>query len=142
MSEPKPTPKPKMSRDEAKARRKLERTLKLKMPKTLHCSFCGKSQHQVEKLIAGPYVFICNECVALCDTIIAGKPLPDHSGFKPLDRPTDQLLSLIGSVNLNTEGAANFLQSVVDTLRAREVSWADIAEPLGVSRQSAWERFS
>jgi len=37
---------------------------------TLYCSFCGKSQHQVERLIAGPKVFICNECVALCDDII------------------------------------------------------------------------
>jgi ATP-dependent Clp protease ATP-binding subunit ClpX len=145
MSEPKPKPKrapPKRSADEIKARRKLERTLRLKAPETLHCSFCGKSQHQVEKLIAGPYVFICNECVALCDGIIAGKPLPDHASFKPLERPTPELLSLIGSVNLNTAGAANFLQSIVDTLRGREVSWAEIAEPLGVSRQSAWERFS
>jgi ATP-dependent Clp protease ATP-binding subunit ClpX len=131
-----------MTREQAKARRKLERTLRLKMPKTLHCSFCGKSQHELQKLIAGPYVFICNECVALCDDIIADKPLPDHSAFKPLERPTDQLLSLIGSVHLNAEASANFLQSIVDTLRGREVSWAEIAEPLGVSRQSAWERFS
>jgi ClpX C4-type zinc finger/Glyoxalase superfamily protein len=39
-------------------------------PKTLHCSFCGKSQHDVRALIAGPAVLICNECVALCDDII------------------------------------------------------------------------
>ena len=37
----------------------------------LCCSFCGKSQDEVERLIAGPDVFICNECVALCDEIIA-----------------------------------------------------------------------
>jgi len=37
---------------------------------TLYCSFCGKSQHEVRKLIAGPTVFICEECVELCMDII------------------------------------------------------------------------
>ena len=36
----------------------------------LYCSFCGKSQHEVRKLIAGPSVFICDECVDLCNDII------------------------------------------------------------------------
>ena len=36
----------------------------------LYCSFCGKSQHEVKKLIAGPAVFVCDECVALCNDII------------------------------------------------------------------------
>ncbi len=39
-------------------------------PQILHCSFCGKSQHEVRKLIAGPSVFVCNECVDLCNDII------------------------------------------------------------------------
>jgi ATP-dependent Clp protease protease subunit len=38
--------------------------------KTLYCSFCGKSQHEVKKLIAGPSVFICEECIDLCNEII------------------------------------------------------------------------
>ena len=38
--------------------------------KILYCSFCGKSQHEVRKLIAGPSVFICDECVELCNDII------------------------------------------------------------------------
>jgi len=37
---------------------------------TLYCSFCGKSQHDVKKLIAGPTVFICDECIELCNEII------------------------------------------------------------------------
>jgi ATP-dependent Clp protease ATP-binding subunit ClpX len=36
---------------------------------TLYCSFCGKSQHDVRKLVAGPSVFICDECVELCTDI-------------------------------------------------------------------------
>ena len=41
-----------------------------KTKNTLYCSFCGKSQHEVKKLIAGPTVFICDECVELCNDII------------------------------------------------------------------------
>lgn len=43
--------------------------LKKLVPK-LYCSFCGKSQHDVRKLFAGPTVFICNECVDLCGAIM------------------------------------------------------------------------
>ena len=38
--------------------------------KLLYCSFCGKSQHEVKKLIAGPSVFICDECIDLCNDIM------------------------------------------------------------------------
>ncbi len=44
--------------------------------KNLYCSFCGKSQHEVKKLIAGPSVFICDECIDLCNDIIRDE-LPD-----------------------------------------------------------------
>jgi len=43
--------------------------------KLLYCSFCGKSQHEVKKLIAGPSVFICDECIALCNDIIRDEVL-------------------------------------------------------------------
>ena len=45
----------------------------------LYCSFCGKSQHEVRKLIAGPSVFICDECVELCNDIIR-EEIQDKSG--------------------------------------------------------------
>lgn len=45
----------------------------------LFCSFCGKSQHEVKKLIAGPTVFICDECVDLCNTIIKEDVKEHHS---------------------------------------------------------------
>ena len=47
--------------------------------KLLYCSFCGKSQHEVRKLIAGPSVFICDECVDLCDDIIREEAIDDIS---------------------------------------------------------------
>ena len=46
---------------------------------TLYCSFCGKSQHEVRKLIAGPTVFICDECVELCMDIIREETKPPGS---------------------------------------------------------------
>ena len=39
-------------------------------PKSVKCSFCGKTQENVKKIVAGPGVYICNECVALCNEII------------------------------------------------------------------------
>ncbi|MBK7659695.1 MAG: ATP-dependent Clp protease ATP-binding subunit ClpX [Betaproteobacteria bacterium] len=47
--------------------------------KLLYCSFCGKSQHEVRKLIAGPSVFICDECIDLCNDIIREEATPDTS---------------------------------------------------------------
>lgn len=61
--------------------------------KTLYCSFCGKSQHEVKKLIAGPSVFICDECIDLCNDIIRDE-LPnlksvDDKGADGLPTPVE-----------------------------------------------------
>ena len=48
--------------------------------KLLYCSFCGKSPHEVRKLIAGPSVFICDECIELCNDIIRDEIAADHGG--------------------------------------------------------------
>ncbi len=110
----------------------------------LHCSFCLKSQHEVKKLIAGPgFIFICDECVGLCDAIIAGKPPEiDAEQFKLGAIPTETLLARLKPIEQTLQGMGNQLQTVVEELRGREVSWSRIGEALGVSRQSAWERFS
>ena len=57
---------------------------------TLYCSFCGKSQHEVRKLIAGPTVFICDECVELCNDIIREETKGAVSGRKDGEVPTPQ----------------------------------------------------
>jgi ClpX C4-type zinc finger len=135
---------------------------------TLYCSFCAKSQHHVEKLIAGPSVFICNECVALCNDIIDaedGKARSDDlspgadtheatgTELKQLPSPepptigdiesmsTERLLQWLKFQEKLLEQSRSGLQDAVDTLRQRDVSWAAIGEALGVSRQAAWERF-
>ena len=57
--------------------------------KVLYCSFCGKSQHEVKKLIAGPSVFICDECIDLCTDIIQEEisKLPKENGDDSLPTP-------------------------------------------------------
>ncbi|MCC6851683.1 MAG: ATP-dependent Clp protease ATP-binding subunit ClpX [Rubrivivax sp.] len=50
--------------------------------KVLYCSFCGKSQHEVKKLIAGPSVFICDECIELCNDIIRDEAPAESPGAK------------------------------------------------------------
>ena len=50
--------------------------------KLLYCSFCGKSQHEVKKLIAGPSVFICDECIDLCNEIVRDEVLGEKGSKK------------------------------------------------------------
>jgi ATP-dependent Clp protease ATP-binding subunit ClpX len=110
----------------------------------LHCSFCLKSQHEIAKLIAGPgQIFICDECVALCDEYIAGRtPKIDHEQFKLSKIPSERLLTRLTPIERTLQGMGNQLQAVVEELRGREINWARIGEALGMSRPSAWERFS
>ena len=110
--------------------------------RTLYCSFCFKSQHQVRKLISGPAaIFICDDCVALCEDIIAGR-MPKSKAPSPEELPTERLLERLQPIEETLQGKGNQLQYVVELLRSREVSWAQIGAALGISRQSAWERFS
>ena len=110
--------------------------------KILYCSFCFKSQHDVRKLIAGPAgIFICDECVGLCNEIIAGH-MPQSKPPADQELPTERLLARLGAIEQTVQGKGSQLQCVVELLRSREVSWAYIGAALGISRQSAWERFS
>jgi len=111
----------------------------------LHCSFCGKSERGVAKLIAGPSVFICDGCVGLCNGILraeAAHPSAQAQIVELETMPTEQLLEWLKLQERFFEHAQAAMQDAVDTLRKREVSWAAIGEALGVSRQAAWDRFS
>jgi ClpX C4-type zinc finger len=137
--------------------------------KTLHCSFCTKSQDDVAQLIAGPGVFICDECVAICNDVISAERVrakqneaasgpqsketadatatetaaaETHTIGDVQSMSTEQLLRLVQFQEKLLEQSRAGLQEAVDTLRSREVSWATIGEALGVSRQAAWDRFS
>jgi ATP-dependent Clp protease ATP-binding subunit ClpX len=110
--------------------------------KTLYCSFCFKSQRQVRTLVSGPAgIFICDECVELCNEVVAGRPRGVAKSSME-DVPTERLLERLSAIDETLQGKSNQLQQVVEILRSREVSWAVVGAALGISRQSAWERFS
>jgi hypothetical protein len=110
------------------------------------CSFCLKDKDSVAKLVAGLGVYICNECVELCNLIIAQEPesepesAPRVGGWD--EQPDDALLANLGRLQAVVSQVGAALHNHVDMLRARGVSWTRVGEALGVSRQAAWERFS
>jgi hypothetical protein len=115
----------------------------LSAKKPLYCSFCFKSQREVKKLISGPAsIFICDECIELCNEIIARGARSSSQSSKPEELPTERLLERLQAIEDTVQGKGNQLQQVVEILRSREVSWAVIGGALGISRQSAWERFT
>jgi len=110
------------------------------------CSFCGKAQTEVKTLVSGPGVFICDECVELCQEIIAKEAATAVStqtvpGLLPDNAATETLLKTLAGYNGAFERVDAGMQDIVDILREREVSWAAIGQALAVSRQAAWKRF-
>lgn len=113
--------------------------MKLSRKNRLHCSFCGKPDTEVGKLLAGPKVFICDACIGVCNRILEAMP----ETFAGWDAMTDeQLLATLKPAAASVDAVREVLQAEVDTLRQRGVSWEAIGGALGISRQAAWERFS
>jgi hypothetical protein len=106
----------------------------------LYCSFCRKDDKTVLKLIAGPGVYICGECVAACNRILEGRPARPFPGWDVLS-DAQLLASLVPSVE-TVDRVRDVVQEQVDILREREISWSRIGDALGISRQAAWERFA
>jgi ATP-dependent Clp protease ATP-binding subunit ClpX len=81
--------------------------------KLLYCSFCGKSQHEVRKLIAGPSVFICDECVELCNDIIR-EELEDKTegGSNKLPKP-QEIKDILDSYVIGQQSAKKVLSVAV-----------------------------
>jgi hypothetical protein len=110
------------------------------------CSFCGKAQTEVTTLVSGPGVFICDECVQLCQDIVAKKAAtavstPTAPSLLPDNAANETLLKTLAGYNGAFERVDAGMQDIVDILREREVSWAVIGQTLAVSRQAAWKRF-
>jgi hypothetical protein len=114
-------------------------------PVIASCSFCGKPNTTVAKLVAGPGVYICDECVALAQQVIDADTKPPSV---PRLMPWQQVNDLVAVLE-NLPRIARAAALVEETLhgwvgRGRELgaTWARIGEALGVTRQSAWARFS
>jgi hypothetical protein len=108
------------------------------------CSFCGKPNTEVDKLVAGPGVKICNECVALAEAIMDEYRDQPHELRLPIWEPMsdEQMLDHIPRMAVVATQVETDLRSWVRELRRRGVTWSRIGESLGITRQSAWERFS
>jgi ATP-dependent Clp protease ATP-binding subunit ClpX len=118
----------------------ISKTLKRVLGQRLCCSFCRKSDKEVDNLIGGPGVCICDACVGLCDRILAGKATAEFTSWESLSDA--ELLGVLPSSEATVESARAVLQAQIDALRSRDVSWAEIGAALKISRQAAWERFS
>jgi hypothetical protein len=107
------------------------------------CSFCLKPSADVATMVSGPGVFICDTCVALCNEIIGNKPaiMSTTSRWKE-DLPDEELLALLPKIAAASAQVDQQLTIWVRNARTRGITWTRIGGALGMTRQSAWERFS
>jgi hypothetical protein len=110
----------------------------------LRCSFCGKTHTEVERLVGGPGVHICNECISLAEAIIEEyRDKPAELRLPVWGSLTDeQMLDHVPRIASVADQVEINLRAWVQELRRRGVTWARIGDALGITRQSAWERFS
>ncbi|MEK6595675.1 MAG: ATP-dependent Clp protease ATP-binding subunit ClpX [Pseudomonadota bacterium] len=115
-------------------------TDKASSEKLLYCSFCGKSQHEVRKLIAGPSVFICDECIELCNDIIREEMQGDEAtklvkSNLPVPREICQILD---QYVIGQESAKKILSVAVYNhyKRLRNVAKPDEADDIELSKSN------
>lgn len=113
---------------------------------SIRCSFCLKPAPDVDKIISGPGVYICDECVGACVHILESEGAPDDLDEPRLPRwqsmEDEELLKALPLIESVATQAQRSLQRWVREGRRRGMSWAHIGAALGISRQSAWERFA
>ena len=106
------------------------------------CSFCGKGEDKVRRLVAGPGVFICDQCVGLCSEVLESDQRSRDLSIGP---DTEVVEVLLEELRINATGlkqSEDQLQRAVNLLRKNHVPWSRIGAAIGTTRQSAWERFS
>ena len=112
------------------------------------CSFCLKAGTEVAVLVAGPGVYICDGCVALCAGLVDAQ---GRAGARSEGAPAapwaaeadlDAVLAAIPRVAESRNQADHALAQYVARAREMGASWARVAQVMGITRQSAWERFS
>lgn len=111
----------------------------------LACSFCLKPRSAVATVILGPGGCICNECVDLCVLIVQDKPkMAADAGAARLEQQLsdEDLLLHLPKVAAASGQVERHLTDCVRQARGRGITWTRIGEALGMTRQSAWERFS
>jgi ClpX C4-type zinc finger len=110
------------------------------------CSFCDKPSSAVEKLVAGPAVYICNECVDLSATIISDEAhtTPEESARRRArfaSPSAEEILALLPGVARLAARVEADLTRKVGRLREQGTGWPHIADALGMSTDAARQRF-
>jgi hypothetical protein len=110
------------------------------------CSFCGKPGNKVTRIVAGPGVFICNECVELSATIIAdaASTTPEESARRRrnyLDLPAEETLAMLPALSRSASRVEAEFARCVGRLRDQGTEWTTIAAALGISVDAACRRF-
>src|SRR5210317_1995905 len=104
--------------------------------KLLYCSFCGKSQHEVRKLIAGPSVFICDECVELCNDIIREEMEEKSTEGGKLPKPHEIKANLDDYVIGQDRAKKVLAVAVYNHYKRLEVSSATKADEVELSKSN------
>ena len=108
----------------------------------LLCSFCGKSQRQVKKLIAGPGVYICDECIDLCNEIIDEElTTPTQLDLDNLPRPRD-IYTVLNDYVVSQEEAKRTLSVAVYNHYKRVQMSGQTDGDVELSKSAAWISFS
>src|SRR5262249_9387740 len=111
----------------------------IKRKRKLKCSFFGKSDREVARLIGGPGGCMGDAAVRIWNMGLVVAPVA-FLGWQAMT--DDQLLGALKIAEATVDAARVVLQAQIEELRRREVSWDTIGNALGISRQAAWERFS
>jgi hypothetical protein len=104
----------------------------------LSCSFCGKPHTEIEALVAGPGVYICNECVGFAQQFLG---TPQVAPWQRVN-DVDAILKNLPRIAIASERAEDSLTGWVTRARELGATWDRIGDALGMTKQSAWAQFS
>lgn len=104
------------------------------------CSFCGRTREECGKLVLGAGIAICLECAQ--NAMALHKTTQTHAAAEPWrDMNVDEVLDLLPKISAVAAQVESRLTAWVNVARSKGASWARVGESLGMTRQSAWERF-
>jgi hypothetical protein len=108
------------------------------------CSFCLKNNTQVQKLVAGPGVYICDECVALCQALVSAPPGPEGEAsaqFQFQNRSVEDRLALLPAMAATAAEVEAGVRRAVRQLRDLGEDWDRIAAALQTDIEAVRQRF-
>ena len=108
-----------------------------------HCSFCGKRGRKGTRFAGGLGAMICEQCVEHYHEVFASSARSRKAARPPWESMSDEeILAALPLIAQTAKEVDEFLVEWVELARSRKLSWAAIGAALGMSRQSAWERYA